>query len=80
MAYSGGNIVELNRRNWPGPNCAGSGKATIPDPDIAAGGDTGLNTYGINDTIFVGRNAPGVTRNSGGPNVAGAMRSAADTG
>jgi len=64
------NETKLNTQYWPGPNAAGMGKATIPDDT----GTAGTENTGMQDTIFIGRNAAGVTRNSVGPNVAGAPK------
>lgn len=64
------NENKLNTQYWPGPNAAGMGKATIPHDTQ----NVGTETTGMHDTIFIGRNAAGVTRNSSGPNVAGAPK------
>lgn len=70
-------IIDLNTRYWPGPNAAGMGKPTVPDPTlvISVGGTlAGEDQYGTHQTLFMGRNGAGTTRASGGPNVAGAPR------
>lgn len=63
------NENKLNTQYWPGPNAAGMGKTTIPDDSL-----NGTENTGMKDTLFIGRNAAGVTRNSTGPNVAGAPK------
>jgi hypothetical protein len=71
-------IIDVNARYWPGPNAAGMGKPTIPDPTLSissAGTLAGEDKYGTHQTLFMGRNSPGATRNSVGPNVAGAPKS-----
>jgi hypothetical protein len=63
-----------NDRWWNGPNAAGGGDA----PGDGSGSTTpdGIHNLGVGPgTIYIGRNAAGVSRNQPGPNVAGAPRS-----
>lgn len=53
---------------YTGPNAAGMGKATP---------DTALDSEGTAKTVYVGRNAAGVSKNQIGPNAAGQPTSVA---
>jgi hypothetical protein len=67
-----------NARWWNGANVAGGGRAASPNTNNVGGTtpDTGTQYSGAGPgTVYVGRNAAGVSKNQPGPNVAGAPRS-----
>ena len=63
-----------NARYDTGPNAAGTGRITSPQP---AANRTGLGADGVvsNSDIRTGTKCAGGSRTKGGPNVAGAPRS-----
>lgn len=71
-----------NRRWWNGANAAGGGRAGFPASSNVGTTtpDSGNQYQGSGPgTVYLGRNAAGVSRNQPGPNVAGAPRSANNT-
>jgi hypothetical protein len=65
-----------NERWWNGANAVGGGRAASGNAAGQTTPDAGAEYAGSGPgTVYIGRNAAGVSKNQPGPNVAGAPRS-----